>query len=103
MHAHAHAHARTYVDTQEFDRYTGYWWREGVSESGTHAILFEVVDETKVNHTPVVDYTMPASCDEFPCPLAGSANAKVRMHREPTAAFICLEHEFDRIFMAIHE
>lgn len=66
-----------YIIQEEFDRYTGYWWRDDAY--GGYAILYEEVDEVEIDRTPIVDFTRPSTCDDFPCPLAGSANAKVTL------------------------
>ena len=80
----------SYIIQDEFGRHSGYWWKEASDADGnggnngggggeTHGILYDEVDETAIDLTPVVNFTKPGSVDNFACPLVGSNNARVSL------------------------
>ncbi|XP_076438854.1 dipeptidyl peptidase 9-like [Babylonia areolata] len=72
----------SFVMSEEFDRYTGYWWQPVADQSSagevqTLRVLYEEVDEGKVE---ILRIFAPSSqdsdgVDEYRYPRAGSANA----------------------------
>ena len=65
----------SYVMQEEFNRFTGFWWRP-VKRDGRYYILYEEVDESEV---PLLKFPHSGSSsgdvEEFRFPAAGSVNA----------------------------
>lgn len=71
-----------YIIQEEFDRYTGYWWRkdpQGPSGSGggrwQHQLLYEEVDERHVETVHIPRSSIGGESDTLKLPMAGKANA----------------------------
>ncbi|XP_064645496.1 dipeptidyl peptidase 9-like [Lineus longissimus] len=66
----------SFVVQEEFDRYTGYWWRPSGSQN-RYSILYEEVDESDVELTYIMSSSEDESgYDEYRYPRAGTPNAK---------------------------
>ncbi|KAI0215431.1 Dipeptidyl peptidase 9 [Lamellibrachia satsuma] len=70
----------SFVVQEEFDRYTGYWWQSQMTDttasgSAIYRILYEEVDETKVDILRVVSPNSEDTVDEYRYPRAGTPNA----------------------------
>lgn len=64
----------SYVMQEEFNRYTGFWWRPH-SQNNTHWILYEEVDESEVDILRFAQSHSP-EVEEFRFPRPGTNNAK---------------------------
>ena len=70
-----------YIIQEEFDRYTGYWWRkapQGLQGKGgrvQHQILFEEVDESMVESIHIPHSDIGGGSDTLKLPMAGKPNA----------------------------